>query len=52
VFEKNPTLATFMFRLSALEQSLKERTTLVLDQRTPPLDLFLFQGISTNSASR
>ncbi len=52
VFEKNPALATFLFRLNALEQSLKEHTTLVLDTRIPPLDLFSFQGISTNSASR
>jgi membrane protease subunit HflC len=46
VFQKNPELANFIFRLTALEGSLKERSTLILDQRTPPFDLF--QGVSTN----
>lgn len=46
VFEKNPELAVFLLRLEALEKALQERTTLVLDQRTPPLDLF--QGFATN----
>lgn len=40
VFQQNPALATFLFRLSAIEQSLKERSTLVFDQGTPPFDLF------------
>ena len=34
------------FRLNALEASLKERSTLIFDQRTPPFDLF--GGVSTN----
>ena len=38
-FQKNPELAKFLFDLRALEQSLKERTTLILDQRTPPFNL-------------
>jgi len=46
VFEQNPELASFIFRLSALENSLKERSTLIFDQHTPPFDLF--QGVSTN----
>src|SRR5436190_7367087 len=46
VFQQNPELANFIFRLSALEGSLKERSTLIFDQRTPPFDLF--RGISTN----
>lgn len=45
-FQKNPELANFIFRLTALEGSLKERSTLIFDQRTPPFDLF--KGISTN----
>ena len=45
-FQQNPELANFLLRLSALEQSLKERSTLIFDQRTPPFDLF--QGVSTN----
>jgi membrane protease subunit HflC len=46
VFQQNPELASFIFRLSALEDSLKERSTLIFDQHTPPFDLF--QGVSTN----
>ncbi len=38
-FQQHPELANFMFRLSALEASLKERTTLIFDQQTPPFDL-------------
>ncbi|MGN6555690.1 MAG: protease modulator HflC [Verrucomicrobiota bacterium] len=46
VFQKNPELASFLFRLSSLEDSLKERSTLIFDQQTPPFDLF--RGFSTN----
>jgi membrane protease subunit HflC len=46
VFQQNPELASFIFRLSALEGSLKERSILIFDQHTPPFDLF--RGISTN----
>lgn len=46
VFQQKPELANFIFRLNALEGALKERSTLILDQRTPPFDLF--QGVSTN----
>jgi membrane protease subunit HflC len=40
VFEQNPDLAILLLKLNALEQSLKEKSTLILDQRTPPYDLF------------
>ena len=40
VFQRNPGLASFLFRLNALEGSLKERSILVFDQNTPPFDLF------------
>jgi modulator of FtsH protease HflC len=40
VFQQNPGLASFLFRLNALEGSLKERSILVFDQNTPPFDLF------------
>ena len=40
VFQQNPELAAFYFRLYALESSLKERSTLIFDARTPPFDLF------------
>jgi hypothetical protein len=39
-------LANFVFRLTALEGSLKDRSTLILDQHIPPFDLF--SGASTN----
>ena len=39
IFEKNPDLALFLKKIDALEQSTKDRTTLILDQRTPPFDL-------------
>jgi modulator of FtsH protease HflC len=50
VFESNPELANFIFRLNALENSLKERSILVFDQNTPPFDLF--RGASTNLLSK
>lgn len=40
IFQQNPGLASFIFRLSALENSLKDRSTLIFDQSTPPFDLF------------
>jgi len=40
VFQKNPELANFIFRLNALETSLRERSTLIFDQNTIPFDLF------------
>ena len=46
VFQQNPELASFIFRLNALEGSLKERSILIFDQHTPPFDLF--RGASTN----
>jgi modulator of FtsH protease HflC len=46
VFQQNPELANFIFSLSALEDSLKEKSTLIFDQHTPPFDLL--GGVSTN----
>jgi membrane protease subunit HflC len=40
VFQQNPDLANFLLRLSALQQSLGQRSTLIFDERTPPFDLF------------
>jgi modulator of FtsH protease HflC len=40
VFQRNPDLASFLFRLNALEGSLKERSTLIFDQHTSPFNLF------------
>jgi membrane protease subunit HflC len=39
VFEKNPELAVFLFQLRALEESLKDKSHLILDQQTPPFNL-------------
>ena len=39
IFQSNPDLAVFLLKLRALEQTLRERTTLILDERTPPFDL-------------
>ena len=49
-FQKNPQLADFILRIDALNQALKERSTLIFDERTPPFDLF--RGNLTNSFSR
>ncbi|MDX1953863.1 MAG: protease modulator HflC [Verrucomicrobiota bacterium] len=48
VFSEHPELAVFLLKLNALEQSLKDRSTLILDERTPPFDL-LSGSLSTNS---
>lgn len=47
VFEANPQLANYLLRLDALRQSLNQQTTLILDERTPPFDLFT--SVSTNT---
>ena len=46
VFKQNPELANFILKLNALETVLTNRTTLILDQRTPPFDLL--QAITTD----
>lgn len=51
VFEQNPKLANFLLELKALEASLKDRTTLILDQQTPPFNL-LKGGTSETSAPK
>ena len=50
VFQQNPELANFIFRLTALESSLKDRSTLIFDQHIPPFDIF--QSMSTNLLKR
>jgi len=49
-FQQNPQLASFLFRLDALQESMKERTTLVFDQQTEPFTLF--KGAVTNLLSK
>jgi membrane protease subunit HflC len=45
-FQQNPQLASFLFRLDALQDSLKEKSTLIFDQQTEPFTLF--KGAVTN----
>jgi len=40
VFQQNPELALFLYRLDALKLSLNAKSTLIFDERTPPFDLF------------
>src|SRR5437867_5151033 len=39
VFKEQPDLAIFLLKLKALEQFLQSRTTLILDEKSAPLDL-------------
>jgi membrane protease subunit HflC len=45
VFQDHPELAVFLLRLNALEASLKERATLIVDERTPPFNLLIGGGV-------
>jgi membrane protease subunit HflC len=48
VFKQEPDLAVFLLKLKSLDQFLQSRTTLILDNHTPPLDL-LQSGPSTGN---
>ncbi len=48
VFKQEPDLAIFLLRLKALELSLKDRSTLILDQQTPPFDMLSGGGWEAN----
>jgi modulator of FtsH protease HflC len=39
VYKKDPELANFLLQLNGIELFLKENTTLILDEGTPPLEL-------------
>lgn len=39
VLEENPELAIFMLQVTALKEALKDRSTLILDQKTTPFNL-------------
>ena len=39
IFEQRPDLAIFLLQLKALRESLKDRATLILDEKIPPLNL-------------
>jgi len=45
---QEPDLANFLLRLSGLEMFLRERTTLILDQNTPGLDLLQKTAVTPN----
>jgi regulator of protease activity HflC (stomatin/prohibitin superfamily) len=50
VFQQNPELAVFLLRISAIQQSLNAKTTLIFDERTPPFDLFT--SLPTNAPAK
>jgi membrane protease subunit HflC len=43
VLEQNPALANFLMEVDTLEQSLREKATIVVDERTRPFNLLLRQ---------
>ncbi len=45
--QQDPDLAVFLLSLRSLEGSLKDRSTLILDERTPPFNLLKGDSIST-----
>jgi modulator of FtsH protease HflC len=47
IFQQNPELANYLLRITALQQSLNQKATLIFDERTPPFDLF--SHLPTNS---
>jgi modulator of FtsH protease HflC len=50
IFQQNPELANYLLRLDALRASLNQQTTLILDERIAPFDLF--GGLSTNAPAQ
>jgi len=53
IFRQDPELANLIFRLNALEGTLKEKSILIFDRRTPPFDLFMGNfGAATNQSGR
>ena len=50
VFEQNPDLARVLLESEALEATLKERSILIFDSRTPPFNLLI--GSFTNKLSK
>ena len=52
VFGRNPELAVFLRKLDSLRLTLSEKTTLVVDTRTPPFDLLLPDATDLKKAAR
>ena len=40
VFAKNPALAIYLRKIRALQETLKTKTTIIVDPTIPPFDLF------------
>jgi membrane protease subunit HflC len=51
-FQDHPELAVFLLQLNALEASLKTKSTLILDQKTPPFNLLSGAGLPTPLAPK
>jgi membrane protease subunit HflC len=51
-FNENPEFAVFLMQINALEQSLKTKSTLILDQRTPPFNLLNASPASAPAARK
>jgi membrane protease subunit HflC len=51
VFQQNPDLENYLLRISALQQSLNQKATLIFDERTPPFDLFSHLPASSTSSN-
>lgn len=49
-FKEDPDLAIFFLSLKALEETLKEKTTLILDERTAPFNLL--KGLPTPASKQ
>jgi len=47
VFKDHPELAVLLLKLNSLETTLKDRSTLILDERTPPFDLL--RGVNSTN---
>jgi membrane protease subunit HflC len=52
IFRQDEALANLIFRLNALEGTLKERSILIFDRRTPPFDLFQGNFLSSTNRQR
>ncbi|MDB6029527.1 MAG: hypothetical protein JWM68_5750 [Verrucomicrobiales bacterium] len=54
VFQQSPELANLILKLNALELTLKDKSTLILDQSTPPFDLLRVdqQGARSHSGEK
>lgn len=52
VFNKAPDLAIFLEQLKAMVDSLKERSTLILDERTPPFNLLTKPALTQPETKR